>query len=162
MQKCERCASPATIHITEVLGEGKFEEHHVCESCYPKYFQNGEAHGVGIVQIDIQHKVARDARDSVGWKTDPEPLIAFGGKLLADNIARARAAFGNLGETQSLKIAASGYNCGLGSAINGARHGDSDKFTTHGDYGRDVMTRMAMFDELIEVDPKFATESGQS
>ncbi|MBI2805218.1 MAG: UvrB/UvrC motif-containing protein [Planctomycetes bacterium] len=37
MQKCERCDSPATIHVTEVLGEGKFEEHHVCEQCYPKY-----------------------------------------------------------------------------------------------------------------------------
>src|SRR5262245_16286679 len=45
MHKCERCASPATVHITEVLGEGKFEEHHVCEGCYPKYFQNGEAKG---------------------------------------------------------------------------------------------------------------------
>jgi protein arginine kinase activator len=42
MQKCERCASPATVHITEVLGEGKFEEHHVCEQCYPKYVHNGD------------------------------------------------------------------------------------------------------------------------
>src|SRR5437762_13917462 len=45
MQKCERCASPATVHITEVLGEGKFEEHHVCEQCYPKYFQDGPGKG---------------------------------------------------------------------------------------------------------------------
>ncbi len=37
MHKCERCASPATVHITEILSEGKFEEHHVCEPCYPKY-----------------------------------------------------------------------------------------------------------------------------
>lgn len=42
MQKCERCASPATVHITEVLGEGQFEEHHVCEQCYPKYLHNGD------------------------------------------------------------------------------------------------------------------------
>lgn len=40
MQKCERCASPATVHITEVLGEGKFEEHHVCEQCCPKYLHD--------------------------------------------------------------------------------------------------------------------------
>ena len=43
MQKCERCSSPATVHITEVLGEGKFEEHHVCEQCFKQY--NLEAQG---------------------------------------------------------------------------------------------------------------------
>ena len=37
MQKCERCSTPATVHITEVLGEGKFEEHHVCENCFKQY-----------------------------------------------------------------------------------------------------------------------------
>jgi protein arginine kinase activator len=42
MQKCERCSSPATVHITEILGEGKFEEHHVCEPCYPKYQQESQ------------------------------------------------------------------------------------------------------------------------
>jgi protein arginine kinase activator len=47
MHKCERCASPATVHITEILGEGKFEEHHVCEQCYPKYFQDGPGKGPG-------------------------------------------------------------------------------------------------------------------
>ena len=40
MQKCQRCSSPATVHITEVLAEGKFEEHHVCEQCYPKYLHD--------------------------------------------------------------------------------------------------------------------------
>ena len=39
MQKCERCSSPATVHITEVLSESKFEEHHVCEQCYKQYAQ---------------------------------------------------------------------------------------------------------------------------
>src|SRR5258708_17453047 len=37
MHKCERCSSPATVHITEVLGEAKFEEHHVCEQCFKQY-----------------------------------------------------------------------------------------------------------------------------
>ena len=45
MHKCERCSSPATVHITEVLGEAKFEEHHVCESCYPKYLQDSQKGG---------------------------------------------------------------------------------------------------------------------
>lgn len=47
MQKCERCTSPATVHITEVLGEGKFEEHHVCEQCYPKYLHDSADLGQG-------------------------------------------------------------------------------------------------------------------
>jgi len=112
-------------------------------------FQHGEFHGVGIVQIDIQHPIARQARDSGSWKTDPEPLIAFGAELLAKNIAQARHAFPNLQDQQLQKIAASGYNCGITAAIKGAQHGDSDKVTTGKNYGRDVMTRMAMFEELI-------------
>jgi protein arginine kinase activator len=45
MQKCERCSNPATVHITEVLGEAKFEEHHVCEQCFKQY--NLETQGKG-------------------------------------------------------------------------------------------------------------------
>jgi protein arginine kinase activator len=47
MHKCERCSSPATVHITEILHEGKFEEHHVCEPCYPKYLQETQHKGIG-------------------------------------------------------------------------------------------------------------------
>src|SRR2546421_1581939 len=112
-------------------------------------FQHGEFHGVGIIQIDIQHPIARQARDSGSWKTDPDPLIKFGAQILADNIQRAKQAFPNLGTQQQMKVAASGYNCGMDRAITGANHGDSDRLTTGHDYGRDVMTRMAIFDELI-------------
>src|SRR5260370_16286004 len=45
MQKCERCSSPATVHITEVLSEGKFEEHHVCEWCLKEYKQETKGKG---------------------------------------------------------------------------------------------------------------------
>jgi hypothetical protein len=112
-------------------------------------FQHGEFHGVGIVQIDIQHKIARDARDSGSWKTNPDPLIEFGAQMLADNIKSAQQAFPNLGTQQQMKIAASGYNCGMGNAILGAKNGDSDLHTTGKDYGRDVMTRAAIFEELL-------------
>ncbi len=47
MHKCERCSSPATVHITEILGEGKFEEHHLCEGCAQKYFQDTQGKGAG-------------------------------------------------------------------------------------------------------------------
>jgi len=112
-------------------------------------FQNGEAHGVGIIQIDIQHDIARAARDSGSWRTDPDPLIAFGAQLLAANIAAATRAFPDVGGDDQLRIAASGYNCGIQRAIAAARGGDSDAHTTGHDYGRDVMARKALFDRLI-------------
>jgi hypothetical protein len=112
-------------------------------------FQHGEAHGVGIVQIDIQHKIALDARNSGSWKTNPDPLIDFGAQILQNNIARAQEKFPDLEVPQQLKIASSGYNCGIERAVKGAQQGDSDKFTTGHDYGRDVLARMAIFEELI-------------
>jgi protein arginine kinase activator len=35
--KCQRCTKQATLHITEVLGEERFEEVHLCEDCAKKY-----------------------------------------------------------------------------------------------------------------------------
>ncbi len=106
-------------------------------------------HGVGIVQIDIQHAIARQARDTGTWKTNPDPLIEFGARLLAANLNKAKQKFPELTAEQQLKIAASGYNCGIVRAISGQQEGDSDKRTTGRDYGRDVMARMALFAELI-------------
>lgn len=111
--------------------------------------QNGHAHGVGIVQIDIQHPIALEARDSGSWKTNPDPLIDFGAQILQNNIAKAQQKFPDLDAQQQLKIAASGYNCGIERAIASAEQGDSDKRTTGHDYGRDVIARMAIFEELI-------------
>lgn len=111
--------------------------------------QHGEFHGVGIVQIDIQHDIARKARDNGSWKTNPDPLIEFGAQILENNIKKATTSFPNFNTAQNLKVAASGYNCGIERAIKGAKNGDSDTFTTGHDYGRDVMTRMSIFEELI-------------
>jgi hypothetical protein len=111
--------------------------------------QNGEAHGVGILQIDIQHPCARQARDSGNWRTNPEPLIAMGAQLLADNLRQARRAFPAWSGEQQFKIAASGYNCGMNAALAGARAGDSDRHTTGGDYGADVIERMKVFAQLM-------------
>jgi protein arginine kinase activator len=41
MQKCQKCPNPATLHITEVLAEGQFEELHLCEQCASKYLYDG-------------------------------------------------------------------------------------------------------------------------
>ncbi len=35
--KCQRCPKQATLHITEVLPEDRFEELHFCEDCAKKY-----------------------------------------------------------------------------------------------------------------------------
>ena len=111
---------------------------------------NGQFHGVGIVQIDIQHPIARTARDNGTWKTNPDPLLEFGAQMLAGNLKLARQKFPTLTAEQQLKIAASGYNCGMGNAVTGQQQfGDSDKRTTGHDYGRDVLNRMAVFAELI-------------
>lgn len=41
MQKCQKCPNPATLHITEVMGEGQFDELHLCEQCANKYLYEG-------------------------------------------------------------------------------------------------------------------------
>jgi hypothetical protein len=109
------------------------------------------AHGVGIVQIDIQHPIAKLARDSGSWNTSPAPLVEFGAKLLAVDIDQVKHNLPNLQGNDILKVAASGYNCGITRAIRAAGFaaGDSDIFTTGKDYGKDVIARMAIFDQLL-------------
>lgn len=49
--KCQRCVhKTATLHITEVLPQEKFEELHFCEECSKKYFDS--APGKKLVEID--------------------------------------------------------------------------------------------------------------
>jgi hypothetical protein len=122
-------------------------------------FQNGEAHGVGMVQIDVQHAIARQARDDGSWRSSPDALIAFGAQLLADNIRLAQQAFPEVSAEQQLKVAASGYNCGMSAAIASARNcGDSDRRTTGHNYGADVITRMKVFEELTAQAQPAATQ----
>ncbi len=35
--KCNKCSKAATMHITEVIAEEQFEEHHLCEECAQKH-----------------------------------------------------------------------------------------------------------------------------
>lgn len=35
--KCQKCSKAATMHITEVIADEQFEEHHLCEECAQKY-----------------------------------------------------------------------------------------------------------------------------
>ena len=75
MHKCERCASPATVHITEILGEGKIQEHHVCEQCYPKHFQGGQPKAPGKA---LAPEPAGDIEESLfGQQECPDCGIKF-------------------------------------------------------------------------------------
>jgi protein arginine kinase activator len=62
--KCNKCPKVATLHITEVITEDQFEEHHLCEDCAQKYLyepgpnppklpgaaiEEGEESGVGLM-----------------------------------------------------------------------------------------------------------------
>ena len=111
-------------------------------------FRGGEYHGVGIMQIDVQHDIARQARDSGSWRTDPGPLIDYGCGILRANLDAAAKVYPHNDFEQNLKVAASGYNCGLLNAYRGVKKGDSDSYTTGRDYGRDVLARMAVFRSL--------------
>jgi protein arginine kinase activator len=35
--KCQKCTKAATLHITEVRGEERYDEFHLCEDCAQKY-----------------------------------------------------------------------------------------------------------------------------
>ena len=35
--KCQKCNKAATMHITDVIAEEQFEEHHLCEDCAQKF-----------------------------------------------------------------------------------------------------------------------------
>lgn len=45
MLKCQKCAKPATYHITEVMSEDHYEELHLCEECYQKFFYEPQQAG---------------------------------------------------------------------------------------------------------------------
>jgi hypothetical protein len=113
-------------------------------------FQHGEYHGVGIVQIDIQHPIARQMRDDGTWKTHPERLIDYGAQELREGISKAHVAFPDFTPLQWCKIAASGYNQGIDGAIADSRHhGDSDFTTTGKNYGADVLRRAKVFADAL-------------
>jgi hypothetical protein len=112
-------------------------------------FQGGQHHGIGIMQIDIQHHIALDALDSGSWKTNPQPLIDYGCALLATNLLTVKSHLPAIPETEQMRIAAAGYNCGVSRAIGAAMAGDADSKTTGHDYGRDVLARMTIFDSML-------------
>src|SRR5207248_10467109 len=47
MLKCHKCPKPATYHITEIVSEEQYEELHLCEECYHKFFYEPQGQAGG-------------------------------------------------------------------------------------------------------------------
>jgi protein arginine kinase activator len=61
--KCQKCTKAATLHITEILGDDQFEEHHLCEECAHKYLYEGQAKSPGKA---VQAAPSEEAEEPVG------------------------------------------------------------------------------------------------
>jgi protein arginine kinase activator len=54
--KCQKCHNPATLHITEVLGDEQYEELHLCEQCANKYLYETQQKNskVGVAEAAVE------------------------------------------------------------------------------------------------------------
>ena len=50
--KCQKCPKQATLHITEVLGDDRYEEHHLCEECAHEYLYEPQAKKPAGEEVD--------------------------------------------------------------------------------------------------------------
>jgi protein arginine kinase activator len=75
MQQCQRCPKQATLHITEVLGEDRFEEVHLCEGCAKKYLYEPQQkkQTAGAAEAEV---VEAEEESSAGTRC-PECGISF-------------------------------------------------------------------------------------
>lgn len=108
-------------------------------------YRGGVYHGVGVMQIDMQHKIARVAEEGGLWRSQPGLLIDVGCGILAGGLVAANVHAG-LGGDDALRFAAAAYNAGIGAAMWGHREDNVDAYTTGHDYGHDVVfERMPAF-----------------
>ncbi|MCI0462739.1 MAG: UvrB/UvrC motif-containing protein [Gemmataceae bacterium] len=52
--KCQKCHNPATIHITEILKDEQFKEHHLCEQCANQHLAESQ-HKSGPKGLGAEH-----------------------------------------------------------------------------------------------------------
>ena len=71
MQKCQKCPKQATLHITEVLGEDRFEEVHLCEDCAKKYLYEPQEKQKAAAESEA------DLEDAPAGARCPECGISF-------------------------------------------------------------------------------------
>lgn len=73
--KCQRCPKQATLHITEVLGEDRFEELHLCEDCAKKYLYEPQKKKQAGSLSDGENREAEE--DAPAGARCPECGISF-------------------------------------------------------------------------------------
>ena len=101
-------------------------------------------HGRGLFQIDDRAHgdwLAQHGAGAAGALPAVPDAAEYAATLLDQNRAFARK--NGVAEAELLMFAASAYNAGCGGALAGRRAGDCDRRTTGGDYGRDVLARLA-------------------
>ena len=100
-------------------------------------------HGRGLFQIDDRfHGDWLSAHGAPGPATTPRigDAADFAASMLESNLDFAVQ--NGVSAADRLRFACSAYNAGAGGALAGHESGDSDKKTTGGDYGRDVLERL--------------------
>ena len=125
--KCQRCPKQATLHITEVLGDDRFEEAHLCEDCAKKYLYEPQmAKKTAAVKggaLLIKDAIADIALQQVLTRPDDFDVIAtlnLNGDYLSDALA---AQVGGIGIAPGGNI-----NYVTGHAIFEATHGTAPKY----------------------------------
>lgn len=112
-------------------------------------------HGRGLFQIDDRSHTDFLTRNGAAGASGKPPVGAaalYAAALLRGNFDYGAA--NGVKQADRLKFMLSAYNAGAGGAIAGYREGDSDRRTTGGDYGRSVLLRYAVFQELLGAAPK--------
>ena len=64
--KCQKCTKPATLHITEILGEEQFEELHLCEECAHKYLYEPQKVGGSKAAVVPQSDEGEEVGTQIG------------------------------------------------------------------------------------------------
>lgn len=108
-------------------------------------------HGRGVFQIDDRSHGAwlrRHGAGAAGAVPSVEDAAAYAAEILAGNLAYGRSK--GLSGDRLLHFAVSAYNAGAGGAWRGlTERGDPDARTAHGNYGKDVLERMALIRGIL-------------
>jgi len=101
-------------------------------------------HGRGLFQIDDRFHgdwLAQHGAPGAGTTPHIKDAAEYAAALLASNVVYAQGK--GVRADLLVKFAASAYNAGCGGAYSGFQGGDSDRKTAGGDYGADVIARLA-------------------
>ena len=103
---------------------------------------DGQGFGRGLMQIDFDaHEFARGD----GWE-DPEKNIAYGARVLHDNMRFFRGRVDGSDTEHIIEMAVAAYNCGPGNVQRALKMNRDIDYYTHGrNYSKDVLDRAGWF-----------------